>query len=678
MRYAKIVISFLVSLMMIAVCFAQTSEEIGFEEQLLEQLMEELPSDMDVSEVLENSRQIISRPIDLNKATEADFSALLFLNPIQIQNILQHRELSGAYVSVLELQAVDGMDLNTAKMLQRFVQVKNQKHYGFSPKQIVRESQYEVMVRYGRVLQAQEGYHITDENRSRYLGSADRIATRIRMNHDNKVLLSINMNKHAGEPFFQHGKRYGFDFYSGNILFKDVGPIKRLVIGDYALQFGQGLVVWNGLHFGKGAWLGSVARQGAGLLPYKSLIQSNFLRGASASIASDNWTFTPFFSLNKLSGNVSETAEGERIFSSINYSGYHRTPAELSGRRTIGQIVYGGNISYQKHRTQIGATYLANSFNRTFQPREELRNRYAFTGREMQNVGVHYHHNWRNTYIYGESAHSIGRGYAINNGLMSSLHPKFTLLINHRHYEKDYHHFFAQSIGESSVLGNESGLYTGLMYQLDRKIEFVNYIDVFRFPWLRFRANAPTKGMDFLSQLSYIWYKKGRLTFRFRHRLRQENTILEGRNEYLLGNAIRNQGRIDFQYKLNNRWAIRSRGEMSYYFKEFTSRDFGYMFFQDVIWTSSRQKLSGNGRLAYFNTDSFQSRIYAYEQNVLYAASFPVFYNQGWRAYSNLRWRANRHVDFWARYAITYFPKEENIGSQLDKIIGNKRSDLVF
>ncbi len=655
---------------------AQRLEDAFMEEQLLEQLVEDLAPDMDVSEILERLRQYLIRPIDLNKATEQDFAALVFLTPLQINNLLLHRQQSGQYLSTLELQAVDGFDLQTVRLLQRFVRLNTPSEWQRqSLRNTMQKSHYEIMVRYGRVLEAQQGYQITDENRSRYLGSPDRVAVRLRMNYENRLEVAVNMNKHAGEPFFRYEQRYGFDFYSASVLIKDVGIIKRIVVGDYALQLGQGLILWNGLHFGKGAWMASVARQGVGLLPYKSLNQSNFMRGASAVIAQHNWSFTPFIAWNKLNGNVIEL-DGQREIRTINYSGYSRTPTEQDYRRAINQYVYGTNIAYQRNRVKFGATWLSTTFDGYIQPNDELRNRFAFEGNQLTNVGVYYNYTFGNTYLYGEAAQSLGSGYATNNGFMASLHPKLTVVVNHRYYQANYHQFFAQSISELSTLGNERGLYTGLMYHPSRKIEWVNYLDAFSFPWLRFRADAPSSGVDFLSQLSYIWYKQGRLIFRFRHRLRQENVTDPTRPESLQADMIRNQGRIDFQYKLNEIWAIRSRAEVSYYFKELTSREFGVLFFQDLLWSSRNNKVSGNVRLAYFNTESFDSRIYAYEQDVLYAASFPVYSGTGWRSYANVRWRVSRRTDLWARYSITKLPGVESIGSQLDRIEGDQRSEV--
>src|SRR5690606_28638241 len=107
------------------------------------------------------------------------------------------------------------------------------------------------------ILEKQRGYDIDDPNRSHYLGSPDRLFVRYRYRMGRDFQLSINMKKDPGEQFFSGAQRYGFDFYSASLLLKNQGKIRSLVLGDYALQFGQGLAMWNGLAFGKGAMMQS-------------------------------------------------------------------------------------------------------------------------------------------------------------------------------------------------------------------------------------------------------------------------------------------------------------------------------------------------------------------------------------------------------------------------------------
>ena len=657
--------------------FAQ-QEVTEIEEILLEQLSEDLGENVDISEVMDRLLYYQKRPLNLNTADEKQLADLVFLSSKQIESILYHRSQTGAFISVLELQGLRDMDFQTLQLLRQFVEVKPPLLWkDLKAEQVWREADQLLFVRYARLLEAQRGYHIADSTRSRYLGDPNRYAIRYRFNFENKIRIALNMEKDAGEPFFREKQRLGFDFYSGHLALNNVSSkVKLLVLGDYALQFGQGLVLWNGLSFGKGAWVGSIVRQGAGLRSYSSMNESNFQRGIAGTFAMDNFEITPFVAYNRLTANVQEAEDGSTIISSINYSGMHRTPNELRNRQATSQLNYGTNISYKYKRLRAGLTYLSTNFPGDVAQGTSLYQRFDFQGNSLHQLGLHYNYTYRNLYLFGESAKSLGGGMAHNHGILASLHPKLSALVNYRNYQKDYRQFFAQSLGEASKPTNEKGIYSGIVYHPNRRIEWVNYLDIFEFPWLRFQADAPSRGTDFLSQFTYTWHKKGTLKLRYRHRLRQENLLPDGRNENMLSNVDRNQARVEFQYKFSDVWRLRNRAEWTLYQKENAEQSHGWLLYQDVFWRDVQRGLQANVRIAYFDTQGYNARFYAYESDVLYASSFPMYYDRGIRSYLNIRWRISRQLDLWTRYALTSYFDRETVGSGLDEIEGNKRSEI--
>jgi len=245
------------------ILFAQTEEEESkTEESIMEQIvedMEESEEPFDISEFTERLHHYLRHPIDLNRADERELSTLLFLSPLQLTNLLRHRETTGPFISKLELQAIDGFDRSTIEKLLPFVTVGTASALrDVSPGRIWAEAEQQVMLRYGRILERQRGYEISDNARSRYLGDANRYTVRYRSNFRDAVRLAVNMEKDAGEPFFREKQRYGFDHYGLSLHLRDAGRIRDVVMGDFALQSGQGLVVWNGLGFGKGAMVADI------------------------------------------------------------------------------------------------------------------------------------------------------------------------------------------------------------------------------------------------------------------------------------------------------------------------------------------------------------------------------------------------------------------------------------
>lgn len=679
MRLIKFLILHLLPFLLYSKVHAQTVVE-EIEEELLQYLAENIEEDMDIGEVSENLLRMARNPINLNTANRQQLSGLYILSPLQINNLLEHRRITGSFVSLMELQGIDGFDIPTIRILANFVKISPPSSLAdFDGKSMWNQSEQEVMLRYGRFLQKSRGYLIKDPEKSRYLGSIDRISMRYRFNYQNKLRISLNMSKDAGEPFFDRYQKYGFDFLSGSISLRDIGRAKQVVVGDFALQLGQGLVVWNGLSFGKGGLASSMSKQGAGLKPYTSMNENQFLRGTAISYSFNRLNVIGFFSIKKVDGRVDEVG-GAKLISSLSVSGLHRTPNEINNRKAVLQKVWGSHLNYTKNRLNIGTTFMMTHWDGDIVKGNTLRNVYDFEGRSLTSLSFNYDYTYKNIYTYGETAHSLKGGLATVNGVIASLDPKLSVFVNQRYYQKNYWQFYAQGVGETSQVRNEKGIYSGMVYHPSRKINAMFYVDIFKFPWLRFRSDAPSHGVDFLTQFQYIWYKKGKATIRYRHRLRQENGGAESAtSESMLEDIVRQQLRLEFQYQWSARWTTRSRGEYQLYFKEMDRNQRGILLYQDVFYKPGFiNKLQINWRLAMFKTDSYETRLYAYENNVLYASSFPAYYQKGWRGYINLRYKISRNLDLWGRYAGTWLGNEETIGSGLDLIEGNKKTEVTL
>jgi len=101
----------------------------------------------------------------------------------------------------------------------------------------------------------------------------------------------------------------------------------------------------------------------------------------------------------------------------------------------------------------------------------------------------------------------------------------------------------------------------------------------------------------------------------------------------------------------------------------------------------SRHRFSGNAATGIFETDDYATRIYTYEPGVLYSFSLPALYGRGLHYYINLRQDFSRmktgsgkhaHISAWVKWAQTFYPGSATIGSGLDEIPGNRKSELTF
>ena len=101
----------------------------------------------------------------------------------------------------------------------------------------------------------------------------------------------------------------------------------------------------------------------------------------------------------------------------------------------------------------------------------------------------------------------------------------------------------------------------------------------------------------------------------------------------------------------------------------------GFLTYFDARYKPFGKPVALSGRLQYFETDDYDSRIYAFETDVLYSFSIPSFIGKGYRYYINVNYDVSKKMTVWVRWAQTIYNNRNSIGSGLDKIDADRRSE---
>ncbi|SMC37417.1 helix-hairpin-helix domain-containing protein [Pedobacter africanus] len=649
---------------------AQEDEKI---KDIIESLAENIPEDADLSELTEKLAHFRKHPINLNRTKPEELKNLVFLSAAQIASFFNYLNSNAKLLDVLELQAIPGFDITTINRLLPFVCLSSAEDYAqLKAKNLLTGGSHDLIVRYSRLMQQQKGFKALPG--SRYLGSPEKVLLRYKYQFSNILSAALVMEKDAGETLFN--KKTGMDHLSGHLAFFKLGRLKKLVLGDYSLQFGQGLTLWSGFAFGKGPDVTSVAAKDMGLKPYTSANEASFFRGTASTIdLGRNIHISPFVSYRKLDASLKALPDGSFTLSNINISGLHRTQTELKNKRTLGQLVYGGTLQYLSDNLNMGIIGYQSAYQHQFVTGTALYNKYAFTGQQLTNTGLHYNYTFRNTYFYGELAYSLGSGWAMVNGAVATLSPKLSAVLLYRHYSKDYHNFFSSAVGEGTEANNEQGWYAGINYSPIKSLTWSVYTDYFKFPWLKYRVDAASSGYEGLSQLSYIRAKIFKAVIRYKREQKLQNPDAASTVKGLL-KVIKQSCRLEGNWKPDRKFSFQQRVEIVQYQKGDNPTETGFLVYQDVSYAPMSSRISGNMRLAYFNTPSYNSRIYAYEDDVLYGSGSGNYSGKGIRTYVNVRYRPFKKVGIWGRFAIYSYGGVETIGSGLDEIEGSKKTEV--
>ena len=659
-------------------------------EKRVEYLIEDAEeSDADYTTIFDQLSYFYDHPLNLNRADLDDLEELGLLTSIQINYLLAHIENNGKLMTLEELQTVEGFDSEIIKLLLPFVKVSTDvDNAQLSFKELIKNGENQLFVRYVTVLEQKEGFSPTTDSaltaspNSRYRGDEMKLYTRYRYKYGNHLSVGFTAEKDAGEEFFKGAQSQGFDFYSGHFFIKNQGKIKQLAFGDYQAQFGQGLTYWSGIAFGKSADIMLVKRSAAGLKPYTSVDESRFLRGGGVALQFGKIEATAFYSYNNIDANIAladSTSQDNEVLSvtSVQQTGLHRTFNEIEDKDAITQQQMGGHLAYKTRRLNIGLTGIHSQLNSDFNPNLATYSQFRNDDNVQTNLGVDYNWIYKNFNFFGEFSKSLDAGTAFVSGALITLDPKFSLAVLYRDYGRDFQPISSAGLGEASTNENERGMYMGFIAKPIKKFTLSAYFDQFTFPWLKFGINAPSKGYQYLAQLTYKPSKKMEMYIRIREKNKLENTAVDLTEgiDYLVHEKQTNY-RYNFSYKVSESIKLKTRVELVNYDKEESPFEVGYLLYQDIIYKPKSSPFSFSFRYGIFDTESYNSRIYAYENDVLYMFSIPAYYNRGTRTYLTIRYKVIKGIDIWLRYGLTYYDDVDVISSGLEEIQGNHKQEI--
>ncbi|TMI66081.1 MAG: helix-hairpin-helix domain-containing protein [Bacteroidetes bacterium] len=645
-----------------------------------EQQLENI-TDMDQSETEDDSfwqqlQQFLKNPVNINTATADELKELKVISDLQIDNLIRYRRLFGPLLSVYELQAVPLWDAVTIKKILPFITIANVLTVHEDFKKRFNGGEHSFLVRVSQVLEKSLGYDKSSTG-TKYLGSPLRLFSRYRYSYGNTLQYGIAADKDAGEEFFKGSQKQGFDFYTFHFFVRNIGKFKAIAIGDYSLNMGQGLIQWQNLALRKGADILNIKRQSPVIRPYNSAGEFLFNRGAAATFQSGKIEATAFISYRKLSANfVADTVNHEDFISSFLNSGYHRTESEIADKNKVGQFAVGGNIKYRSSNWHIGFNGIHYRFSLPIQKRTEPYNLYAIGGKTWTNFSIDYSYTYRNIHFFGEAASTQDFKTAFINGLMVSVDPRVDISILHRNISEQYQAINGNAFTENTYPTNENGLFTGIAIKPSYNWRIDAYMDLFKFPWLKYLVDAPSSGSDFLVQLSYLPNKQTEIFTRFRNETKETNQPDNISVTNYLVKIPKQSWRTQIRYRINPTFTLKNRIELLWFDNKGNNSERGFLTFFDVLYKPLLKPFAGNIRLQYFETDDYDSRLYAYENDILYSYSIPVFYDKGFRYYLNLSYNLGRRTTFWLRWAQSIYDGKTSIGSGLDEIPGNQKSEF--
>ena len=641
-------------------------------EAIIESIVENLEEETDATVIVEDLENLAESPLNINTASEKDLSRLHMLDDIQIQKLIDYRNKFGPVYSLYELNTIDGFNPALLSKMKPFIWFGPAEEEPQQLSETLKQGRHQLLLRELSTIQKPKGYTPKEDGTTPYEGNRGRYYTRYRFQSNDLISAGITAEKDPGEAFFSGSNKNGFDFYSAHLSLKANSIIQNITVGDFMVRSGQGLVLWQGFSTGKSVYTLDILKTNQGIRPFTSTDENLFFRGAATTLQVQNGKLELFYSQKNSDANLDYSDSIGNYFTSLQTSGYHRTENEISDEKSVKQTNAGAVGTWSFTYLKIGATILRQHFEIPFIRSDQLYNRFRFSGTENVTGGINYLYSKGKYQVFGEAALSRSKGKALLQGIVAHMNDQISFSALYRHFDKNYHALWANPFAEGSSANNESGLYLGTRILPLKFVTLSAYSDFYHSKWISYSTAGPSKGNDIFVQADVVFSPRFQFYIRYKNE-EKDQKMTEG-ERYVNVPEITQKTRFHFQYKPSEIVTLKTRFEHSF-FKQ-TEKENGFMIFQDVQLAPLKFPLNLSARLAWFHTPSYDTRIYAYENDLLYTFSIPAYYGKGFRTYLNLKYKISNRFDIWLKVANTSWNDRKTISSGYNEISGNQKTEV--
>lgn len=652
-------------------------------EEDIEMLLENQTEDAEDSKLLETLLQLEANPVDLNSAGSNELQRIPYIDAIISAKILEYRGKNKKFYTVAELRYVEGIDDDLYGKIRKYVIVKSstvdfvKDEFGIiqkikdSKKGLLSNIYFEMRTRFSNDLQPSRGYL----EPGKYLGPRPKFYNRFVARYSKGGYIFTGSLLAEKDP----GELNWADHVGGFVEMKSGILLNHLLVGDYTLEFGQGITLWGSYSFSKGSdAVSGMKKKGDDIDSYNSVNEVQYFRGVAGKLklpsSIGDFSLFGFYSNNSIDASIDTTLNQ---LSSEYEDGYHRTQSEINRKNSGKERLYGGRLFYESKflgTTKLGLTYYNSEFDKPF----EYKGLYDFYGSKSNALGVDYDIVIKNVNIFGEWTRSYTDIVGGVTGVKFLFYKLADVVFMVRNYPKNFISLHSYGFGEQSGTSqNEFGIYSGIRFKIGKLAVINAYYDQYKFPYATFYNPVPTSGRDFMTYTQWNVTRNLTLFTKYKNEIKEDVTSFV--NSYgLEEDRIYERGqtnyRLQFDYDIFKTFRVRSRFEYVFVdYQGYHSAEKGLMFFSDFRVVPFKDIVL-DGRFIIFQTDSFDSRIYEYENELNGVVSNQGLYGKGRRWYLMLKYRPYKFLELSAKYAETIIEGAKSTGSGNDEIMGDLKN----
>ena len=590
----------------------------------------------DDASIVERLQRLTENPISLNLASREELLEIPFLSPGLADSILSYRRRNGIFKSRRPLHKILGPELYS--ILKPFFTVTQKKHR--------------------RGYLKQKNYYPIDPGKTtrKYPGGLWYNKTKLRYFFSQKTSAGFITQKDVGEESIM-------DFYSGYISYN--AARWKLILGQFHFQFGHGLAFSNPFSTQKSAMVLNPLRSLKTVAaPSLSSAENSGLYGFYLNYQNNHrWNFHLFASGNYLDARLDKSGE---IVTGIRYTGYHRSESELLSKNRVFEQITAAAVSAPVGRNITASLLICRyhynpdiQFIYPYVSSSDLRRQhFHFTGSNLTQMSLTYSAHSTHANASGEFT-AVEKGRPAFSQKLFFSYERLQFGLSFWRLSKNFQSPRGTVFDDSSPFPEaQQGLYFALKTKLNTFFTLKAYKFFVKDLWRGWFNSLPGLKDEWLLE-GILSLPKKQVTLRIRQKSHVAST--PGKED-LLGEEKQTIYRLHYKWTPDKNFRLQSRVA---YTRLNLNSEHGIYIFQDFRYSFSR-RLAFYSRITFFQTHSFRSALYEYENDLPGSFANYALYGKGHKWYLMLRMQAAARIRLWCK--LRYLKRNSGFGYEAVRI----------
>jgi hypothetical protein len=652
----------------------------------LEQLLEFIARDNSISPQLDLIEHYAQQPLSLRKATPQDLTALSGLPIATARSIVRYAR-STANPTFEGMAAALRLSPEQVALLKFCTYIDKERdkngngtsnaaiHTPSKKNQSSPHGEFRYRVRAASYLIQPKGL-----TNGAFQGDGFSLYQRLTYSHGDHAA-GITLQKDAGE-------RSVADFITGfaTTSFGSSTATVRVVAGDFLVLGGMGSLLWSAFGARKGAdVIAPAAQVGFGILPYRSVVEQQFFRGAAAQ---GTFKMSDKSSLSVMAWASSlgraATIDTERdVATSLDFDGYFRTASEIAKRNALQEQCAGLGAELRTQTDWMGTSPVlalggtAHLLDYTLPV--VSRSMQSFFGQRGVFASVYAAAHTGNGAFAAELARDGNGNIGGQCGLQTHA-PLYDAALAFRSFPAAFRAPFGFNFGESSRPTNEQGLYMGFVWKGWERLRVASYLDLFASPEPTSTVPVPIRGVDAFTEWRFEATRSTILLARASYEKKTDAATIRidsKTSERVVFGRERAALRLEASFEATPTLRLRARAEGALVASENVKpTEGGAMSFAELSW-KPLNGLRVTARASVYRTASFDSAIYQFEPHVAGVLANSALFGTGARYLLLVGYEPSKWLGVWFRGEATVKDGVKSLGSGQLEIPGNTDARLT-